>query len=704
MRRVTASFPDPRALLCAALAAVACAGPEGGDAPDGGDDPLSCTVDTSRAAASALPLSGSTQGQICPAGDADWYSLEIEAPNDLLDLQVGYPSSVTGVTLAAQLYLADGTTPLPNGSLVDTVPTDGQSNLSTSVRIPAPGRYFLAVHDAKDNHTDAVNGYVVRATPTKDPDGHEPNDTVATAVAPDGQPGWFSSQGDLDSYAITVPAGSSLVQLRLTSGAGAKAKVHYSLQTAGGDVLGQGDVSPGATLDAQRAVPGAGTYYLVLSEEPGRAPDRAAGASYTLTVGTRAEPDPLEGATRNDTGATATCASDPAASVCATYSGSEVTYPTHTARIASTGDRDVYRVDVNVAGGAASILEVTAKAAGTTPMRLAVDLLGVDPASECTSDTQCAALKESCDEDDDCELSHACLPPGFYDFCAPGVACRLCAGAGVCLPSGARSGPRACGVPQYTKHDADGHALDASGFNKVSTAQPILANGPYYIVVHDFQDTTFDYDKSYTLDVKLAPEPDPNDALISRRNNFYYPYPLQSTDVSPNLPHAVDIDAQIAAHTAVTGSISYETDEDWYSFAHPCPNNDCSLVFEFVQPGPSRVQAAFLLREDDTSLHESWTYLGATPVAQLTGPVTDTFGDGDCHECSFAAKAYDGRYYLQVRDVGGNDWDFGAGGTYSFRLKAAPVNGCPAACSEYGGGQCGCYCASTQSCPAGPQL
>jgi hypothetical protein len=485
------------------------------------------------------------------------------------------------------------------------------------------------------------------------------------------------------------------------------------VQTVAGDVLGEGDVSPGTTLDARRAVPGAGTYYVVLSQEPGRAPDRNAGASYTLTLTPKVEPDPLEGTTRNDTGVTATCASDPTASACAVYTGAEVGYPTRTARIASTGDHDVYRVDVNVAGGAASILEVTAKIAGATPMRLAVDLIGADPGSPCTSDTQCAAINKTCDADSDCELSHSCLLAGFYNFCSPGVACRLCAGAGMCVPSGAPSGPRVCGIPQYTKHDADGGALDASGLNKVSTAQPILANGPYYIVVHDFQDTTFDYNADYTLDVRLAPEPDPGDAVIGSRNNFYYPYPLQTTNVSPNLPRAVNIDTQMAAWiaggtTPITGRISYETDEDWYSFAHPCPNNDCSLVFEWVQPGPSRVQAAFLLREDDTNLHESWTYLGATPVAQLTGPVTGTFGDGDCHECSFASRTYDGRYYLQVRDVGSNDWDSGAGGTYSFRLKAAPVTGCPAQCSEYktahGGDMCGCYCTALNTCPAGPQL
>jgi hypothetical protein len=60
----------------------------------------------------------------------------------------------------------------------------------------------------------------------------------------------------------------------------------------------------------------------------------------------------------------------------------------------------------------------------------------------------------------------------------------------------------------------------------------------------------------------------------------------------------------------------------------------------------------------------------------------------------------DYRYYLQVRDLGADDWDFAASGRYEFRLKT--VNpGCPASCSEMGAGTCGCFCKAQNLCPAG---
>jgi hypothetical protein len=114
------------------------------------------------------------------------------------------------------------------------------------------------------------------------------------------------------------------------------------------------------------------------------------------------------------------------------------------------------------------------------------------------------------------------------------------------------------------------------------------------------------------------------------------------------------------------------------------------------------VRPAFIVRKADMTIHESWTYTGATAPAQLSGPVTATFGAGDCHECSFAAKAYTGIYYLQVRDVGEQHWDYSSGGQYSFRLSSQ-VTGCPTQCSEWSGG-CGCFCKSLNMCPASPAL
>jgi len=48
----------------------------------------------------------------------------------------------------------------------------------------------------------------------------------------------------------------------------------------------------------------------------------------------------------------------------------------------------------------------------------------------------------------------------------------------------------------------------------------------------------------------------------------------------------------------------------------------------------------FFMRNEDLTLHESWTYAGAVPTP---APVTDVFGDGDCTECSFASKLFGAR-------------------------------------------------------------
>jgi hypothetical protein len=280
-------------------------------------------------------------------------------------------------------------------------------------------------------------------------------------------------------------------------------------------------------------------------------------------------------------------------------------------------------------------------------------------------------------------------------------------GSGLCLPSpdGAQG---ACGVTLYSTRDTDGGAKTGTdGSNVVRTAQPIFTVGPVYVVVHDNQDDQYDPAAAYTLNVQVVPEPDPMDSSAdpAARNNYYNPYPIQTTKLEPSRSRAKDITAQITSGATVAGYISYQSDEDWFWFAHPCPGADCGLIFESLQPGPSPVRPVFFLRTEDLTLHESWTYVGTVPT---TGPVTVTFGDGDCTECSFASAKHTAsgttpyHYYLQVRDAGADDWDFSSSGRYEFRLKTiAP--GCPLSCSEWSGG-CGCFCKSLNQCPEGPAL
>ena len=712
-----------RALLALlALSLLAGCG-DGGVKSAGGEDAsvdtTGCLIDPSRDPASAVPLEMETmvgqrrakvEGQICPRGDVDWYSLDVPEGADLIDLTAGYPSSPTRVSIVAQLFSEGGMTPIPDGEITDTRSGTRKGTISSTVRVPAPGRYLIAVRDAASSESDSLGSYVLSAVTAKDPDTHEPNDAPGAARDPDGKPGWLAYRGDHDRYKVTLPPGSALIGIHITNPMPSQRVLHYALQDAKGTSIGEGDAPPAAkALDLLRLVPGgaAGDYLVDLSAPMGSAPDRRPEVGYTIALEAKPELDAneMQPGGRNDSGTAATCLSgggpaDPKTGCASPYMGGAAGFQAR-GQIGALGDRDYFRFDVS--GGVPAVVEI-AVTLGNPGIQLALDLLVPHATSPCTKDSECAAINVQCKSDSDCELSHSCLPAAVYPFCPNGQACRLCAGASACVPLDKPGGKTVCAAPEYLIHDA---AVMPGG--KLRTAQPVFTTGPRYLVVHDYQDDAFDYGNEYSIDVRFSPEPDAGDQppAAAMRNNFYNPYPMQNDDLRPSQARAKDISDDLLAGRAISGFISYASDEDWFSFRHPCPKLDCGLVFEWTQPGPSAVRAAFLMRRDDLGIHESWTYGGQVPTVALPGPVTDTFGDGDCHECSFGSARYGGKsYYLQVRAVGGNSWDGSGAGSYSFRLKA--VNpGCPLSCSEAGTPMtpvCGCWCAAEKRCPPGPAL
>lgn len=697
MRVATAWF------LSGTLALIGCSksktsnGPLDADVSAGG-----CSVDDSKGGESAIALQAGDKavGQICPVGDQDFFAIEVGAGMNLLDVNLAYPSALTKVNLEVSLLEADGVTAVPQAMASDTTPNDGKSAVVTTFAVPQPGSYVLRVDDAGNNAADNVNSYVLQVTPAADPDTHEPNGTRALAKAADGQPGFISFVGDVDVYTVTLAPTDAILTFQVNNPVAAKAALTYAIADSTGKVLGTGSVPPAAApLDLTQAAPATGTLFFTFGYGEGSTPDRRPEAGYTVTLAGRAETDVNEVPTRNDTPATATCLAGPGSPCAALYSGTDVTFKTQTGAIGSRGDRDLFSLR---ATSAPAVIEAKLRIPATA-MDLALDILEAHTASPCKTDADCSVMKVACTTDDDCEWSHKCVN-ATAGACTT-TACRQCVAAGLCLPLPDSPGQGACGVTLFSVRDADGGMkTGADGTNLLQTAQPIFNVGPVYVVVHDNQDDQYDPNVSYTLDVRVVPEPDVNDASLdpTARNNFYNPYPIQTTNLAPNKARAKDITAQIAAGTSIAGFISYQTDEDWYWFSHPCPGTDCGLVFEYVQPGPSPVRPVFFMRTEDLALHESWTYAGSVPTS---APVTDVFGDGDCTECSFAAKkdvavapaTY--KYYLQVRDAGADDWDFTASGQYQFRLKTV-TPGCPASCSEMGAGTCGCFCKAQNQCPA----
>jgi hypothetical protein len=163
------------------------------------------------------------------------------------------------------------------------------------------------------------------------------------------------------------------------------------------------------------------------------------------------------------------------------------------------------------------------------------------------------------------------------------------------------------------------------------------------------------------------------------------------------------------APQTITGYISYQTDNDWFSFQHPCPGMNCGIQFEWTQPGPSPVDVAFFMLDEDLGLHESFAYTGATPTTSLTSPMMLQFpdppGTNNCGQCSYAGSTVMGSggnpytYFLQIADAHNANWDFSSTGQYSFQISAI-TPGCPAACAYATQVPCGCYCPATNSCPS----
>jgi hypothetical protein len=701
MRIATALFLSSALILCGCKSSK-----KNIDDLDADISGTGCLVDQSKGADTALPLPVGVKavGMICPRADQDFYIVQVAEGMNLLDVNIGYPSVRSTVALQARLYEADGVTQVLNATASDTNVSDKEEAVKTTFAVPKAGSYVLRVSDTNDANSDSVNSYVLQVAGAADPDTHESNDTVALAKAADGLPGFFSSLGDVDIYQVTIANAGSLLQMKVTNPLAAKSPIEYEIMDSTSKVIGTGTVQVSATpSDLTQAAPATGILYVFFHYPVGTAPDRRVEAGYTVVLGEIAETDSNEKPIRNDMPTTATCLAGASTPCAAVFSGTAVTYKTQSGTIGSRGDRDYYMFR---ATSAPAVVEAILRVPATT-MDLALDILIANPGNPCTVDAECKVLGGACTENDDCELSHECI--AAQAGACTSTTCRQCAGSGLCLPLPDNPGKSACGVTLYSAVDLDGGATTGpDGTNLLRTAQPVFAAVPVYVVVHDNKDNQYDPAATYTLNVQVAPEPDPGDNSLDAkaRNNYYTPRLDQETKLDRNKARAKDITAEITAGTSIAGYISYQADMDWFSFSHPCPGVDCGLIFEWVQPGPSSVRPVFLLRTESLGLHESWVYTGPMPT---TAPITDLFGDGDCTECSFASAKHTAsgstpyKYYIQVRDAGADDWDFTPNGRYEFRLKTV-TTGCPASCSEHGTGVCECFCKAKNLCPAGPAL
>jgi hypothetical protein len=687
-----------------------------GDGGAGG----SCATQVASTSGTATPLTSaqSVQNKICFEGSSNWYVINVPSGNTLLDVAAGYPTnSNTPVNLDVKVFYKTNSTTLTQvQDLVASSQSDAGSNsIQTTLQVLQSGAYYLQVADHTNVNFDATNAYTLSAGYAVDPDTHEPNDTIADAKPSDTKPGYLAYLGDLDIFTTSVASTTDLLNLSITNPKTAPASINYIIASAAGTVLSSGSASPqDQPTTTLVTVAASGAYYVTLSYPTGTIPNRTATGAYQLSFTSVKNPDTLN----NHTLATAVCPGGGTGPCNMAFSGSIVNLPAVSSYISVQGQRDFYRVDVT--SGAALVLQINLTASSSTSVKYAVDLLTADPNSACQADTDCTAINLPCATTDvdgsianvsgDCELSHQCLQSGPYKFCSGGSSCQLCAGASLCIPN-ASGGGGLCAIPQYlSSFSPMGTPV---GGSTVYTAQPLFSNGTYYLNVHDVNYGNVDLTNPYTLNLVMAPEPDPNDqsTVAAQRNNFYNPYPSSMSDESPNRSRAKDITAEVTAGQPVTGYISYQGDDDWYSFQHPCPGKDCALSITWTQPGPSPVQVAFFMLDNDlNTVHESFAYSAGATTA-LMNPVMSSFDNQDCTKCSFASSTQtngDGGppyiYYMRVTDRTEKHWDFSSvnTGEYSFTITKG-ADTCPTACSYYPTGVCGCYCPEAGTCP-GPSF
>jgi hypothetical protein len=692
-------------LFCAlllGLLALACKSSSNSqvDGGEGGVD-VPCPPQASSTSGDAAQLMSGKgiYNKICYEGTSNWYYINVPSGSTLLDITGGYSSAVnTSVNLDIKVYYkSNGTTLTQLQELVASNGADagGGSSIQTTIHAVQPGDYYIQASDQSNMNFDMTNAYSLDVDYAVDPDTHEPNDTFMDAKVSDSKPGWLAYLGDLDIFKTQANAGD-LLTLSITNPLSASASIQYEIASSSGMTL-YSNTAPQSNepFNTTLAVTETGTYYVTLSYPTGAIPSHAQSSAYTFSFGSRTNPDTIN----NHSLTTAMCPGGGSGPCSMSFSGSDVKLPSVSSYITVPGQRDFYRIDV--ASGAALVLGVTLTASASTPVKYAVDILAQDPNSPCTANSQCEAMNSTCDYSINdagvattlqCELSHACLPPANYHFCPGTSNCSLCQGAGLCDPT------NVCLVPEFlSAFSPSGKKI---GGPTVKTAQPLFTNGTYYINVHDDSYANVDLSHPYTLTLEMAPEQDQYDQSSdpSKRNNFYEPYPNNMIDQHPNEKLAVPI----TLGTQVNGWISYASDSDWFSFQHPCPGMNCALDFEWNQPGPSPVDVAFFVLNEDLTQHEAFAYVG--DPTKLTAPSHGSFNNQSCEECSFASDTEgDGgpyTYYIRIAAVDPTTWDYTSGGEYNFTLTKG-ADGCPAACSmATDPATCRCYCASTMSCPS----
>ncbi len=612
----------------------------------------------------AEPLAAGTKvtGFICPVRDQDFFKINIPAGSNLLRIELAHSVDTTQLNLSYLVMKIDGV----EETVVGSAPlwTVGGMRIFSDYHCIEPGDYYIVVMDEGDNNKDGDNAYTLSYSTEPDTDAGEPaNNDPAAAGAP-GQ-GAISCKGDVDYFQVNVGA-NELLEVILTSPDISRVDLKYTIYDSNQQVVAHDEALDGSkgpvNLNTLHAVPGAGTYYIAVEDYEGNDSDPK--MTYTLTANSRAEQDVSDHGARNDHPKNATVL------------GSGFGTFTKTGQIASKADVDYYRIDglEGLSSDNMAVIEITVDYGGASLVDPQVALIYPHAGTPCAKDNCCRVLEASCNNPLDCmRETYSCIKKEDI-FCGdadcsptPSASCvtdQACAGAVVCLPQGL------CGAEQVVRFDDNG---DDAAY--VRTAQPLIHPGPWYIRVNDTKNDDYEYGKNYTLTVRVRMDPDVGMEL----NSEYFPVKVSTaigtTDYHRKVAKAKGI--QLAAGGSVSGFISYEGDQDWYIFPHPCPEEDCTYTFTYSTgpncPGGANYTGLEFIYQIRRSSGETWWGFPLVPVSGHS----DTIGDDECLYVSAQHGSSD--YIISVSDYKHNNWSWECG--YTITLSTV-TPGCNPPCRQ----------------------
>ena len=680
-----------------------------------------CALDTnfdSSGAAVLTPGTAST-GILCPAFDRDFFAVDVEADETILQVTVSMTTGLTAASPAYKIVKDDGSlegVPTPFAA-EDATASREAVNYSVSHRLDTAGRYFVIMQDARfvEDGFDIVNPYSLTVALLPDPDLNEPNnrDDVATPQIVGTFSGQIATTGDEDWYVVDVPAGAQIVDV--TVSASADSGVAHVASIFGADGLTELLAAPlvsslvAGTVDVRLRARADGSQqaFIVVRDATGDLSqiDPALG-TYTVVLNLVSNPDLNEGVLGNDDMSRATPIS----------SGTQVN-----ADLATIADQDFYRITVP---------------AGTTRQDPKVLIITLE--------------------------FDGVLDPLIFQ---PQVLVR-----GVDPEVGAQQ--QACGG-ECAARDCDGTQCKSERLARFvdkqvfSTGYPLRDAESVLVAVNEFGDDGFQEGLGYRLSVEIIDDADPgedgDDFLIPNlefagfsngedlRNQYEQsqdrarelatrypelcdddglptgclplvdvPEPIAGLD-DPTKKIVVDCAAPGAGPTSVTatGRLSYEGDRDYFSINLPAQAYFAlNLSYSATGVGSTPVELAVFVHNSEGQVISNTLEATETTPVQSVPPGergncvsarecndTSICVDGNCWsesdtnptfgshtfpgaggECSFISPFDSPPYILEVVDNGINDFDPNL--TYSFTVDI--LCGCPDACEVGGGLQTRC--------------